>query len=217
MTNLEITINTQAFNDLGDYDAPLFAQCNGEEFRARLLLDEDGTCTLETRAPWENGRPAEEWYSCTLTWALPANVRGDALHGLLTDEGTIALLQRVHNGHSIEWNGNNRVGSLDEDATEAREELEQKFNEELGHGSGRCWSVWSVGDFLADCSLNDLWPAGKTLAQVAEGLLNEARANDILFSDADDIEAVLLDMLQRQVDNDEDFKLTVEQRAALKA
>ncbi|WP_431273450.1 hypothetical protein ACQ858_14795 [Variovorax ureilyticus] len=215
MTTLKITINTEAFNSLGGHDAPLLEHCGDQEFRALLLLDEDGACALETRAPWENGRPTEEWYGCTRTWALPANVRGDALHSLLTDEETVALLQRVHNGRSIDWNGNNHVGSLDDDAGDASDELEQKF-EELRGDSGRCWSVWSVGDFLANCRLDEWWPAGRSLVQVAEAIPKEAHVEGILFSDGDEIETVLRDLLQRELDEDEEFEPTMEQRTALK-
>lgn len=221
MTTLDITIDTQVFDNLAGRDAPLFEQWHGQEFRARLLLEEDGTCTLDTHAPWENACPAAEWYGCTQIWALPASVRGDALHCLLTDEQTIELLQRVHNGRSVEWNGNNYMGTLDEDATEAYDELENQFealgDDSFGPNLGTCWAVWPTDAWLGDCTLGELWPAGRSLSKAAIALLEQARDEGILCGDADDIESALLDRLQRKLDDDDDFEPTAEQRTALEA
>ncbi|WP_431273639.1 hypothetical protein ACQ858_15875 [Variovorax ureilyticus] len=217
MTIYEITIDTQAFKNLDNSDAPLFEQWQGQMGNAYLLLDEDGVCTLETRAPWENLSPAAEWHGRTQMWALPANASGVALHTLLTDEDTIELLQRVYDGHSIDWDGNNYAGMLDDDATEAYDELERLFATLGGDFAdfGACWPVWSTDEWLAMSDLSELWPAGKTLAQAVAAILKQARDERVICGDSDDVEAELLERLQHKLDHDDKFEPTAEQRAAL--
>lgn len=215
MKTLSITINSQAFNKLNESDAPLFEQCQGQGFEALLLLDEDGVCTLDSRAPWENASPEAEWHGCTRTWTLPANGRGDTLHELLTDENTIELLQRVHNGRSIEWDGNNFVGVLDDDAADAECELTVLFDR-LSSDESACWPVWEPGEWLQNSSLIELWPEGRTLAQAAAVILDEAFDQGVLCGDADDVEAELLKRLEWELEHDETFEPTKEQRAARK-
>ena len=59
----------------------------------------------------------------TLRWSIPESITGKALDVLL--EAITPLLERVHAGHSIEWDGHNNKGWLDDDATAASEEIEQ--------------------------------------------------------------------------------------------
>lgn len=128
-TQLEITIDTSGLNSLTDA-APLFCcSHNGEPYNAYLLLDEDGNVSTDTRAPWDCGSPIDEWHGRTRTWKVPAAVRGDALDYAFRNSKILELLQRVHNGHSVDWNGNNYVGALDDDAEEASGELERRLGD----------------------------------------------------------------------------------------
>lgn len=58
----------------------------------------------------------------TLRWSIPESITGQALDELL--ETITPLLDRVHAGHSIEWDGHNNKGRLDDDAAAASEEIE---------------------------------------------------------------------------------------------
>lgn len=210
-TQLEITLDTSDLDNLTGSAPLFFCSYKGEPYRACLLLDEDGKVSTDTRAPWDRGTPIDEWHGRRRIWKVPAGVRGYALCDVLSDTHILELLQRVHNGHSVEWNGNNYVGALNDDAEEASDELERCLNDLA------TWDVWSVGDWLSQTRINDnLWPAGKNLEQVVDDLEADARYNDVLIAEgAEDIADMLCQKLLEQLEADDAFTLTVEQREAL--
>lgn len=210
---ISITINTDAFNDLADEDAPLYVEHRGQPFRAMLYLDEHGKCSLETAGPWENSVPARVWNGCTLTWSLPAEIKGHVLHDKLTSESVLELLQRVYEGHNVEWDGHNWSGTLDEDAQEAYDELQLIL--EQGWNSGDEWSVFSAVEWLAKFRLSDVWPVGKSIEAASEDIIRDAADNDTLCGATGDVESALREKLRVEISNDEDFKPTPEQLAAL--
>lgn len=183
---------------------------NEQPGRAYLRLTENGYCELDIRAPSDNGTPRDEWHGVTNAWELPGEVRGDALHRLLTSEETLQLLQRVYEGHEVDWDGRNHVGELDDDAAEASAELAELFQ----GLHDECWRVWNAEEYLAESSLGDLWPSGRTLCQAIDAILAEASEEGI-YCDEAELQSALLDKLQAEVDSDEGFQPTVEQRAAL--
>ncbi|MFD0352928.1 hypothetical protein ACFVHW_04150 [Streptomyces sp. NPDC127110] len=88
------------------------------------------------------------------------------------------LAERVLNGSAIEWDGNNMVGRLDEDAVAAEEEiLELLQGPDLGDdGVLEVWTVESMGE---PWSADDAGITGQTsdaeLAEIEERLLAEFR------------------------------------------
>lgn len=210
---ITITINTEAFNDLADDDAPLYVEHRGQPYRAMLYLDENGKCSLETAGPWENSVPARVWNRCTLTWSLPAEIKGHVLHDKLTSESVLELLQRVYEGHDVEWDGHNWSGTLDEDAQEAYDELQHIL--EQGWNSRDSWSVWSAVEWLSRTNLGDAWPAGKSIQEAAEDVIRNAADNDVLCGTAGDVESALRDKLREEIQSDDDFEPSPEQLAAL--
>lgn len=211
--SISITINTEAFNDLADEAAPLYFECRGEPYSAWLYLDENGKCSLETVGPWENSVPASVWHSRTLTWSLPAAIKGEALQALLTSDTVLQLLQRVHDGHDVEWDGHNWTGTLDEDAQEADDELEQIL--ECDENSSDNWSVWSADEWLFEPSLSEVWPVGKSIEEAAEDIIRDAAENNTFCGTTGDVKAALRDKLRAEMSDDEDFEPTPEQLAAL--
>ena len=69
---------------------------------------------------------------------------------LESDDGQ-NLLDRICNGHDVEWNGSNHIGSLDDDAELALSdlivELENCFTDE---------AEWLCGDYFSNCSDDEL-------------------------------------------------------------
>lgn len=208
---LDITLDTSALASLTGRAPLLDFTHHGESYNAYLLLDENGKVYTDTRAPWDNGCPIDEWHGCTRTWKIPAAADGDALRDALSDMHILELLQRVRNGHRIEWDGNNYVGVLDDDAEEASEELENYL------GDLTCWDIWGASDFLSQTDIdNNLWPAGQTLEQVVADIEADARGNGVLLvEDANAIAQVLCEKLLEQLEDNDNFALTAEQREAL--
>jgi hypothetical protein len=209
---LEITIDTRVIDSLSG-SAPLFHRTyDGDQCSAFLLLDEDGNVSIDIRAPWGmNSFPIDEWHGRTQCWEISSAVHRDALRGAFSDTYILELLQRVHNGHSVEWNGNNYVGVLNEDAEEASDELEQCFDDLA------TWDVRSAYDWLAEEYIDaNLWPAGTTVQQVVADLKAEARDRNVLIAEGTKgISDMLCEILLEQLKTDDTFTLTAEQREAL--
>lgn len=77
---------------------------------------------------------------------------GDSLKELLESDEGQALLDRICDGHDIDWDGNNMVGSLDEDAQIAVQELLEAIND-LPRSS---IVTWMVDDWFGHCTDSDL-------------------------------------------------------------
>ena len=91
------------------------------------------------------------------------------------------LLDRIAAGHSEDWDGNNNIGVLTADASEA--------NEELSMAIGDCMSdlhadtcpflagieAWNVGEWLAEVSWEDISD------ETAAGLVEQFRSEGVLI------------------------------------
>jgi hypothetical protein len=88
-----------------------------------IELDEDGDLTAsytgEVGPPY--AVPESVWHRRTQRWTIPC-LTAKAANELLRE--ILPLAQRLYDGLSIEWDGNNHVGHLDKDAQEADDEIE---------------------------------------------------------------------------------------------
>lgn len=64
-----------------------------------------------------------------------------------------ALLARICDGHSIEWDGSNMVGQMSDAGQAAVDELLAGIEAEVSDSD---WSLWDVGDWLANDDLGGL-------------------------------------------------------------
>jgi hypothetical protein len=96
-------------------------------------------CWFEAYSPGY-GTPAIAWHRRNLTVAVKTRggpVDGPAVVKWLRGPDGQALLSRVCDGHTVEWNGKSNVGTLSDDAQEALAELERWLSDapalECGH------------------------------------------------------------------------------------
>jgi hypothetical protein len=88
----------------------------------KLTLDlESGELTAEYNPEIGNAKPMREYNGLVLSWPIPTLTAAAA--NKLIDEVTEAA-QRILDGASVEWDGNNWVGRLDDDAETAAGRLE---------------------------------------------------------------------------------------------
>lgn len=117
----QTTIAESSFDGI----APVYEKYD-REFQAQpayIRMDEDGEIDAWVNGEIGNAVPASIWNGRTLTWRVPSDVRGDALLAFVKEHQ--GLFERVYLGHEVDFDGNNHVGKLDEDAQEASEEIEQ--------------------------------------------------------------------------------------------
>jgi hypothetical protein len=152
-----------------------------------LLLIEDGRVSLDIRDYFGgDGVPEAEWHRRRLALHLakgPMIVDPDRLRTVL--EQSRQLIELVVAGHSVEWDGSNRVGRLTDDADEALYALDDHFRRaDLADDS---LMLWTVADWIGSTSLADLGlDAGSDDAAIraaAADLRHTARTDGIILMD----------------------------------
>lgn len=198
---MSITINT---DNLRNELAPLYRRLHGQyqPQPAYVYLDEDGNVHADYCGIIGAGQPMDVWNGRTLRWSVNPEVNGDHLAELLESDEVRALLERVHAGHSVEWDGSNYVGRLTDDARDASDELERIFEDETHTvDSG---GVWEASQWIAPASADDILKQGESLDDAAERLVEEAESDRVVIEGGksemrEAIEWRLGHMLQRQI------------------
>ncbi len=168
---------------------------------AFVQMDEDGDISATYSTEIGNAVSSEIWHKKTLCWYVDSEITGDVLADFLESDEIGELLQRVHDGHSVEWVNGNQVGILDEDALEAFEEIESLLLELANDDSGETTKdVWPVDEFLF-CSngLFQSWSNGLLSKAVAEAKADAKNQN--IYLDGDIKESLLESALSYVVDN----------------
>lgn len=116
---------------------------------AYLEMDEDGEISADWNGEIGNAVPASVWHNRTLRWDVAPAARDGVVDGWLdgTDEHLAALLARVHAGHTVEWDGNNHVGRLTDDACEASQDAQDYLTALRDHGDIEA-AVYRVSEWM---------------------------------------------------------------------
>lgn len=96
---------------------PVTRRYDGPLYNHTLNIHEDGDVTISSQHRDNRGwTTSDVWHGRTLEWAM-----GEWYDTPDDDEvdQIAALLMRVSDGHTVEWDGSNRVGALDTDASAA--------------------------------------------------------------------------------------------------
>lgn len=113
---------------------------------AYIEMDEGGAVSVDWDSSIGNGAPMSVWHNRTLRWSIPNTLTGAALADFLGREDVQALLERIHAGHSVDWDGRNQVGRLTDDARNASYDLE-----------GLCETTWDPDEHAR------IWPCAEFL------------------------------------------------------
>lgn len=193
---------TLSLDNLRGEIAPLYHrypnQTNAQD--AYVEMTEDGEVSADYSGEIGNGMPMSVWHGCTLRWSVPSDVRGNELADLLGTDEAIALLERIYAGHSVEWDGSNHTGGLDDDAQAASEALQDLLNDNLNTGNDGA-GVWGVRDWIDAAGLRAWWEDGQSLADAVTKIEDEAESEQVHLDG--DIEAELLDWAYSYWERDE--------------
>lgn len=154
--------------------APLYRRFSGryQPQPAYVTLDKDGNVRANYCGLIGAGQPMDVWLGLTRRWGVNPEVNGDQIADLLESGRVRALLERVHAGHSVEWDGSNYVGRLTDDARRASDTLWLIFKDETRTVDGG--GVWRAGDWIDPLSPDDLLKKGESLDDAAGRLMAEA-------------------------------------------
>jgi hypothetical protein len=151
----------------------------------------NGGLSIQERRSDINGQSMASWNGHTLSFDLADDgvVDADALDALLESDEVVALVARITDGYSSDWNGSNHIGSFDADAVGEDDGYRSEYGgaagelaaiirmcEQLPEGAG----IWSAGDWLchADfCYSVRIRSTDAELEVIAEKLVREAAEN----------------------------------------
>jgi len=100
-----------------------------EPQKAYLELHSNGLVTASWDWETDDTTPADVQNKERLRWPLSPYANGISLHDFLQSNRMRSLLERVHDGHSLERDGEKLVGHLTEDAQAASFEIESVLND----------------------------------------------------------------------------------------
>lgn len=179
--------------------APLFMQYDDqyEAQPAYIKMNENGVVFTD----WASGNttPSNVFHGRTLQWEVPSNVNGAALANLLESKEVMDLLERVKEGHTVEWNNNNHVGTLSDDAESANEQLAAIFTDDLLTDE----VLMSAGDHFQYVPFSELWKEDQSLSEAVELIESNVKAEFGLVKIDADLEDYLLRSAAEFVSNEE--------------
>jgi len=147
-------------------ELPLYYQYPGQSRPqpAYIELAEDGAVTAGWSGEIGNAMPMRVWNGRTLRWAVSPYLSGNELAELIDE--LRPLLEQMHAGHTVEWDGSNRVGRLTAEARQASEEIRWRCE-----GAEPSRAAWTAEDWIANSRLAELWPDGQSLDDAADALI----------------------------------------------
>lgn len=146
-----------------------------------LYLSEDGEVWADRSGEIGYSVPVSVADLRTLRYGLPANITGRGIYEILTDERVLRLLQTVHDGHVVDWNGSRLTGRLDSAAWAADEGLMELIADILLAGDYLA-DMYNVDQYYEDDVLEDLL-IGDTVEESAEILAGYAEEEGHYFAD----------------------------------
>lgn len=127
------TTTPLSFERLADVIDEVCAEVRDAERRCsqvsvRVVLTEAGALQLRSQRSTD-GVYASEWHGCDYTLDIDNARSADSLYRFLDSKKVLQLLTRVRSGHSTDYDGNNYVGRLTDDASDADDVLKRLVRE----------------------------------------------------------------------------------------
>lgn len=202
------TINTSAVEELRKEIAPLHHQYPGQcsVQPAYLELYEDGSVSADWDGEIGGGTPMNVWNGRSIRWSLPDSLTGEAVADFLAREDVAALLARIHEGHSVEWDGSNNVGRLTEDAAEAQQDLEQLIQSNPFSESDFAWVMTAREWAFGEQNVAEVWPdQSETLEAVAARVEHDTIHADARIVLTTKMQDAFLDEIEEAYDRERDY------------
>ena len=111
--------------DIDDKETfPLYQryQLQSQAQPAFMELDLDGRVTFRYNPEVGNAVPVDVYHRRTLRWDVHNCMTVDEIKTVFDD--VLPLLERIHAGHDVKWDGSNLVGVFSDDAHSAMVDLE---------------------------------------------------------------------------------------------
>lgn len=156
---------TYKLDNLSERDA-LFRQFAGQYDAqpAYVQMDEDGIVSAYYSGEIGYSVPSYVWHHRTLRWRVHASTDGHALRDLLQSDAARALLERIHDGHTVEWINSNFEGILTREARDTESDLEDLLHDcplvNIVSAQNYLFGEWNT--------LPEIWPDDMTIDEAVE-------------------------------------------------
>lgn len=200
-----------------DSITPRRSPYNNEETGFSIYIDaENESIGIDELVPGESGMSFREYHGYYMTVTIGEQNRldpqkypnaSDLVELIATDEAQ-ALIQRVIDGFTTNWDGNNMHGRYNEDAQAAAKELEDLIDD-LDRES---YVTWDADDWLQGVGSKEYGITAETtdeqLASIAETIVQDAYTDggdyDHVIVDEDDVLSILTGWRQELIEEAED-------------
>lgn len=146
---------------------------------------ESRTCSINQEYD-DNATPSRVWHGVDIERNIePGVYDGGQIEAYLNSREGQALLDRVCDGHEVEWDGSNHVGRMDDDAESALDELVEEI---MSYPSDR--EEWTCDGWFGNNSDDELGITAQTTDAEIKALAEkyEREADAVLI---DDVESYL--------------------------
>lgn len=185
---------------------PYLNQSHGETWTALWIDPQDRKAKISQE--YKTGAtPSPIWHGLEIQRPIINRPDEARASEYLAGQDAQALLARICDGHTIDWDGNNRVGNLSDDANAALEELVSNL-EELPETD---WTLWELDAWLDSVEVLPEMTGADLDALVAD--LKNTAAHEHVVVDGD-----MLDYLTRRRDDlraDDPQEMTTDEVAKL--
>lgn len=145
-------------------------------------------------------RSMKSFHGIELEWRIPA-LKMEALKSLFND--IAPLCQIILDNSSIEWNGSNNTGVMNDQAKNAHIEIENKIDENLWD-SNDIYEVWDCGDFFEPINILEDFEIENAIKD-NKILLNEkvkeiVEYYDDVNLDSDDLKSYIVERIEERIE-----------------
>lgn len=156
------------------------SECDSSNWQHEIYLSEDGVVDVYT--VYGSGTPGTVWHNRDIV--LCSVPDGTAIVAPLVEEieGLLPLLQEIHDGHTVAWNGSNHVGRWDEEIQDKLETVWEQLRFYL-HSESLPWyydaSEWLTGNGVDQTLIDQAGLADADRDALIQGWVRDAEADGV--------------------------------------
>jgi hypothetical protein len=108
---------------------------------AYLWLTEDSQVIVDSTGEIGNAVPMSVWHQRDLRWPVPHDLTPAGIDQIL--DAVLPLLEELYDHHTVEWDGSNMVGELDDRGRKLSDEIDRLLHEEYERAA-----IWDASDWV---------------------------------------------------------------------